>query len=437
MPFKYTPVVSFHVLRPGQIAASEDIFASSDTPYSVSICVRCRGTKMLCGKSACPILVKYFADNKVKKITSTQEMDGLSPPGVFIGRYGYPKVDIGPFIAPGEENTDIMDTPEMWVGKSLEEITQMRFSLVRGKHRARVDRPDGDRIHDLVQEISMSRTMPEIEVKFSNSPGVTFALDDSVQPFGRSGRIERIIASTGRFDQKIEKAFFDTDLDARSAVEQLYKSEVKVSAIQRAFSTGVFGIGKNRRMVPTRWSITAVDDMIGKAMLRENRYNDTLWDYRVYSYSALDNRWIILMLPTTWRYELIEAWYPNTTWNPTGKQIWMISSHEFFSGRSEYAEIGGCYYAARLAVNELFRREGIQAGVVIMRESHPGYIMPIGVWNVREHVRETLRTQPRSFESLAGAVSFISSVLDIPHERWLAHSSILRNFKDQRTLDQF
>ena len=243
------------------MAASEDIFASSDTPYSVSICVRCRGTKMLCGKQSCPILVKYFADNRVKKLTSSSEMDGLSPPGVFIGRYGYPRVDIGPFIAPGEGNTEIMDTPEMWVGKGLEEITQMRFSLVRGKHRVRVDRPDGDRIYDLVQEISMSRTMPEVEVKFSRNPGVTFALDDSIQPFGRSGRIERIMASTGRFDHKLEKAFFDTDLNARGAVEYLYDSDVKVSAIQRAFSTGVFGIGKKRKMVPTRWSITAVDAM--------------------------------------------------------------------------------------------------------------------------------------------------------------------------------
>jgi hypothetical protein len=392
---------------------------------------------MLCGKPACPILVRYFADNKVKKLTANQEMDGLSPPGVFIGRYGYPRVDIGPFIAPFAENTEIMDTPEQWVGKGLEEITQMRFSLVRGKHRVRADRPEGDRIYELVQEISMSRTTPEVEVKFSNRPGVTFALDDDVQPFGRSGRIERIRADTGRFDQRIEKAFFDTDLSARGAVEHLYDSDVRVSAIQRAFSAGVFGIGKNRRMVPTRWSITAVDDMLGKALLRENRYNDMLWDYRVYSYNALDNRWVILMLPTSWRYELIEAWYPNTTWNPTGKQIWMISSHEFYDGRSEYAEIGGCYYAARLAVNELLKRERIQAGVVIMRESHPGYIMPIGVWNVREHVRETLRTTPRSFETLDSAISFVSTVLDIPHARWLSHSSILRNFRDQRTLDQF
>ncbi len=80
---------------------------------------------MLCGKPACPILVKYFADNKVRKLTSSRDMDGLSPPGVFIGRYGYPNVDIGPFIAPGDEDIGIMDTPEMWLGKSLEEITQM------------------------------------------------------------------------------------------------------------------------------------------------------------------------------------------------------------------------------------------------------------------------------------------------------------------------
>src|SRR2546426_7645270 len=34
----------------------------------------------------------------------------------------------------------------------------------------------------------------------------------------------------------------------------------------RAFSVGAFGIETNRRFVPTRWSITAVDDTIGKQL---------------------------------------------------------------------------------------------------------------------------------------------------------------------------
>ena len=49
----------------------------------------------------------------------------------------------------------------------------------------------------------------------------------------------------------------------------------------------------------------------------------------------------------------------------------------------QHYEIGGCYYAARLAVNELLNKERRQAGVVIMREAHPGYIMPIRILSNR------------------------------------------------------
>jgi hypothetical protein len=416
---------------------TEDIFAGPRTPYPASICVRCRGAKMLCGKPVCPIIVKYYADSRVKEFTSRTEINGLSPPGVFIGRFGYPRVDIGPFITPLQEDIDILDTPERWVGKRLEDITQMRFSLIRGKHSVRIDRPEGDRIYRMVQETAMARTSPSMEVKFRKEPNVVIALDDDIQPFGRSGRIERIESESGRFDARIEKAYYDTDLPAREGVLSLYSSSVMVSGIQRAFSAGVLGIGKNRRMVPTRWSITAVDDVIGKHLVEENKRNSLLWNFRVYSYTALDNRWVVILLPSSWRYELIEAWYPNTTWNPTGKQIWMISSHEFYDGRRDYAEIGGCYYAARLAVNELLRRERIQAGVVILREAHPGYIMPVGVWNVREHVRETLRSTPSSFDTLDAALLHASRILDIPVSDWLAHSEVLRNYRHQRRLEQF
>jgi len=75
------------------------------------------------------------------------------------------------------------------------------------------------------------------------------------------------------------------------------------------------------------------------------------------------------MAPGEWSYELIEAWYPNTTWNMNRNDIAIYSSHEFFEGRKTYAEIGGCYYAARLAVSELFERIQKQAKVVIMRKS--------------------------------------------------------------------
>jgi hypothetical protein len=189
--------------------------------------------------------------------------------------------------------------------------------------------------------------------------------------------------------------------------------------------------------VPTRWSITAVDSTVSLELLKKTKEYPWVNEYRLYSLNQFDNRWIILLTPSEWQYELIEAWYPNTTWNPYGSGISIFNSYEFYDGRTSYAEIGGCYYAARLAVNELLNRERRQAGVVILREAHPGYVMPIGVWNVRESVRKALQLEYQKFETLDDALLQVSQVMDIPLQRWIRNSAVLKNQLYQRRLDNF
>ena len=65
----------------------------------------------------------------------------------------------------------------------------------------------------------------------------------------------------------MEKAHYDIDLKAKNAVVDMFKSGVMVSQLQKAFSVGAFGIEKNRRFVPTRWSITAVDSTLGEHLM--------------------------------------------------------------------------------------------------------------------------------------------------------------------------
>ena len=143
------------------------------------------------------------------------------------------------------------------------------------------------------------------------------------------------------------------------------------------------------------------------------------------------------MLPSEWQYELIEAWYPNTTWNPYSKNISIFNSYEFYNGRTTYADIGGCYYAARLAVCERLLAEGSSARVTILRETHPGYIIPVGVWNVRENVRAALQREPAKFHTLSETLNYLNLHLDISIDRWIEQSNVLRESLFQRTLRDF
>ncbi len=401
-------------------------------------CVICKGSKRLCGKDRCPLMIKFYSQSRSMPMMDAKEIAGSSPPAVFVGRHGYPKVEIGPLLPPIMGDTTVMDTPEMWGGMGIEEIVDFRFSLIRGKHR--IDATDfeaGGRIVDQVQELALARDPLDIEATFRQKPRGRVILDDEVQPFGPSATLDKMRSGNGYYHRDLEKVFYDTDLRASEAVTDLYKEGTLISDIQKAFSVGTMGVGKRRRFVPTRWSITAVDDIIGKHMLQETKHRPTIDEFRIYQWEALDNRWLILFMPCSWRYELIEAWYPNTTWNPSGRDIYVVSDYEFYDGRKDYAQIGGCYYAARMAVNELLTEEKRQAGVVIFREAHPGYVMPVGVWNVRENVRHALQTLPYRYESLEGALQHVDRVMEIPRNRWIRNSGILKDWMTQRRLDDF
>ena len=401
-------------------------------------CVVCKGAKMLCGKERCPILVKHFAQLKARTLIDSLELEGSSPPGVFVGRWGYPKVLVGPLIPPVMGDTEVMDTPEMWLGRSIDEIVDFRARLVRGMHAVDVHNVDnGGRTVDIVREMAMAARPTEAEAQFHKKPAGRLVLDDEVAPFGPSAPLKSLDVGNLRLDQRIEKPFYDTDMPARDAVVSLYCGDVLISRIQKAFSMGAFGLGKRRKFVPTRWSITAVDDTIGKT-LRENVKRFPLMnEYRIYESWTLDNRFIVLLMPTSWRYELVEAWYPDTVWNPAGSEIMMISSHEGYDGRKDYAEIGGCYYAARLATCEHLMKLGRQAGAVILREAHSGYIMPVGVWNVRENVRNAYRGPYNSFQTLPQALEDIQTRLDIRMKRWLRTSHVLADLRHQRRIEDF
>jgi len=402
------------------------------------LCVICKGSRRLCGKDRCPLMIKFYSQSKTLPLLNLKDLEGCSPPAVFVGRYGYPKVDIGPLVPPEFGDTSIMDKPERWVGKSIDEIVDFRFRLVRGKFRIdATDFKSAGKIVDNIQELALTERPLEVEANFTQRPRGRVVLDDEVQPFGPSARMESMTIANSKFERNLEKAFYDTDQRAVDAVISSYNNGTLISEIQKAFSVGTMGVDKRRRFVPTRWSITAVDDMIGKDLLKTTKYNNTIDDFRIYQWEQLDNRWCVMFMPCTWRYELIEAWYPNTSWNPTGRDIEIISSYEFYGGRSEYAEIGGCYYAARMAVNELLLKEGKQAGVVIFREAHPGYVMPVGVWNVRENVRHALTTKPYTYDCLDAALNHVDRVMDIPKKTWIASSGILKDFMTQRRIEDY
>jgi hypothetical protein len=91
-----------------------------------------------------------------------------------------------------------------------------------------------------------------------------------------------------------------------------------------------------------------------------------------------------------------------------------------------------------MAVLEALAREGRQAGAIVFREAYTGYV-PMGVFNVRENVRNAMRNVPLEFEDMKGALSHISSRMKLPLSRFVDESTLLREAMKTRqtTLSSF
>jgi DNA repair protein NreA len=350
-----------------------------------------------------------------------KEITGSSPPSVFIGSWNYPDIYAGPMVTASHGNTSIMDTPESWIpeNKTQEEIIGYRLNLIRGKMRVNAAELD-NRFIEKLQAISLSDTSIESEVAFSSTPaGITFSEEHT--PFGPSAPLDRFEIETGRWDRDLEKVFYDTDMKAVEAVTDLHRKGLLFSSIQKAFSVGTMGCGRNRHLVPTRWAITACDTTIGDHLLSEVRKCPVIDTWRVHEFSSLNNNYAVILMPTDWQYEWSEAFL-----HVLGNEELVFSDHEGRKKKTGYSPLGGCYYSCKMAVLEALEREHKQAGAIILREALKGYV-PMGVFNVRENVRNAMNTPSVEFEDIRTALAYISRKFTLPVTRFIEEGELLRN----------
>lgn len=373
------------------------------------------------------ILAKWHESlSKYGNLFSSDSISGTSPPSVFVGSYNYPKVFVGPMVPPIHGDTSLLDSPENWKGKSLEEIINFRLNLVRGTQKIAIDQTEGRYIENL-QEITMSSKPIDSDLIFQKSTTPKISLDGESAPFGPVGEIKSAKFSYTSSVKSIEKIFYDKDLKAQDAVLKLYNSGIEISKIQKCFSIGM--LGQKRKLVPTKWSITATDDIISKYL------TDEILDYalidtcKVFSYTHLGNIFSVVLFPHRWIYEMIEAWYSNGV-------LGFGSDSEDARGIDHPPAIAGAYFAAKLGVLEYLSKQKIQAGVIILREIRPEYAIPVGVWQVREGIREAMKQNPTISETFDSALRIASQKMSISNSEWLSHGEI-SNMLRQKTMYDF
>ncbi|MDG6907989.1 MAG: hypothetical protein JRN20_19650 [Nitrososphaerota archaeon] len=358
---------------------------------------------------------------------------GSSPPAVFVGSTNYPKVSLG-ILAPPMimKDASILDAPDVWYKSKagLSDIVDYRSRMVYS--RSHVNDTSDISLNKLVeamQELAMSSTPLDVDIKLSRRPQFAFSFDTYSTPIGNPAPIERVkVIDNATVERSIDKAVHDPDLRAVEAIQYL-RERAPMNQVQKMLSVGMLGLKKQRKLVPTRWAITAVDSAMGDEIVDKVKQYHEIDKPMIFRNEYLFNTFQVLLLPRSYQYELIEIDITESTEHPT-----MTQDFEPYGGRTSYAsETAGGFYAARYSVLKALDAMHRQASVIVVREIHPEYSFPVGVWAVRSNVAGAMNSVPETLEDEKSAFQSVSSNC-VTSTQWMSKSRIYKWMKEQTTL---
>lgn len=399
---------------------------------------------MFCSLPKCPILEKFYSTQQISRKIG-KDFQGTNPNALFISWHSWPNVSIAPLTASEHLNSSIAETiddDENWFGLPPQKIIDFRQQLVRSTNKINVHQaanPSND-LMDL-QEIILARKPIDLEVELQKAPEARLEFSDFFAPMGPSAPQKSLaLQENPSIDRKLGYLTNDVNVKASTALTELFDYGITASKLIKVFSAGLLGVKKNRVLVPTRYSITAVDDILSKHLLEDIKGFQQLNSIKLFSSNYLDNHFFVLLIPGEWSFEMLESWIPGSVWYPKADSasIKVIQDHESFKGRKTYAsEITGAYYSARLAVAEYLSEIKKQASCIIFREIHPGYSIPLGVWQIRENVRHAMQQKPLEFFDLNFVLKSLENKLSVPFNKYLQASKLLDKKQNQRKLFEF
>ena len=386
-----------------------------------------------------PKKISEIIDNNVKITSKNLEFKkdffGFTP-SPFIGRFGYPNINIGIMSAINPDDVNELDNPKLWASssKKINDIIGIRSSLINSRRKSNI-KTKQDKLKDLVLEVGMASKAAEVEINLKYKPHFNLNISQYSTVHGPNVQLDKAkLTSNTKISTKVEKAYDDTDLKATEAVYTLYKKGIDENHLSQIMSVGAVGIKTNRKLVPTRWSITAIDNTISNELLKEVKLLDKLDNYQLYFSGYLGNYYLILFFPEVFSYELFECSLENSDSYST--------DFETFKKRTKYSDsCEGGYYTVRLALEEKMKKLNKQATAIVFRFITKEYSVPLGVWVTREASRRALLTKCFEFNSKKEMINMARKIalddFDFNLDKLLLKSILYKNLKVQRKLFDF
>lgn len=402
----------------------------------LNLCVTCKTTQLLCGLNRCPLIQSIDINTRVKeKVDSISKENSIFGPSpqIFLGSSGYPNVYSGPMTSLFPENDKLSTVPSEWINLSIDEIIELRFGLLRGMKKANIffkNDLESSRIKGKLDELARSTNPVEIEGSFIKRPSFDISLNAETQPMGPSGMLSNFsLTSNPKIPTRVDYVL-DDELRSDVQMNMLYNDGYDIYYLQNVFSAGSTGLEKSAKLVPTRWSITATDDIVGKKLIEGLIDFPSVQEITVLQGDLLGNYFTVCLFPGNWQFENFETWMSGTIFTLTETSYQMSVEREgyhpkeYYKGRTKYSKQAGGYYASRLGVLEYLHKIKRQARIVIFREITPEYNVPVGVWAVREGVRKTMKSTSIRFENKNELKMWLSQRLKVKSSNYYSSSEL-------------
>ncbi len=393
-------------------------------------------------------VVKKIAETnfKFKNLGHVSRIDSISPPSVFIGsKLRYPLVNVG-ILSPLEkdENAWLYDDEKYWAKNNFQinDVLNLRNSLLNSRFQSKVqDTRLNKRFLQIAQEVAIASKPVDVEIELKNRLNLQGGKDRILTPHGmHAGLKQAKITENVKVNPKVDKVMND-EIKASEGMAYLYKNHFDEHTLTKILSVGALGLKKDKRLVPTRWSITATDDTLGKSILKEIREFPWLENYELFFGEFLGNQYVLLFFPNVFSFELFELYLPGSSWNPSD-EIKASTDSEGFKGRTTYASntVGG-YYATRLAILEYLKSIRRQASVLAIRLETPTYWAALGVWVVRESVRKAIASGKIEFDTEQNLLEMAKNIskkrYNFDNTQILNRSKLLKQIQTQKNLGEW
>ncbi|MFA5020393.1 MAG: hypothetical protein WC533_04840 [Candidatus Pacearchaeota archaeon] len=368
----------------------------------------------------------------MEEFLNKKQFKGSTPPEIFIGREGYPKVYAGILSPVKSGDTEDFSSPEKWYEKnaSMKEIINYRKQLLYARFKADIKPKKITKLTSALNQVALARKSVSAEFFLQKSPASYEIKEFSVPIIGNPAPLEDInLEENPKIHPKADYISSDTKLKSAEGIKELYNYKLEVSNIIKILSAGLLGLKENRKLVPTKWAITAVDDTLSKEMLKKIRFFNEINDFQVFNSEYLGNHYEILLLPDKFSFEVIEI---------STKDLGIWKDYEGFYRRKNYAaNVTGAYYANRLALCEYLIKINRQCSCIFFREVLPTYDVPLGVGILRENARGAFKQPFSKFQTLKEALNDIQKRLTIPIEHYTNNSVLLSQFGKQKRLKEW